>query len=53
MSTWPVPVNMLMVEAGVDYAIEFIEGRTNGRVDEEVLTEIVSRIAGRRRQSHA
>ncbi|HHY70000.1 MAG TPA: DUF3798 domain-containing protein [Bacillota bacterium] len=46
MSTWPVPVNMLMVEAGVDYAIEFIEGRTNGRVDEEVLTEIVSRIAG-------
>jgi len=46
MSTWPVPVNMLMVEAGVDYAIEFLEGRTEGRLDEKVLNEIISRIAG-------
>lgn len=37
MSTWPVPINMLMVEAGTAYAIEFCEGRTNGAYDEEVL----------------
>lgn len=46
MSTWSVPINMLMVEAGVDYAIEFLEGRTSGRVDEPALTKIVNRIAG-------
>jgi hypothetical protein len=46
MSTWGVPVNMLMVEAGVEYAIEFIEGRTDGRLDEEVLSGIVNEIAG-------
>ncbi|HCO18870.1 MAG TPA: hypothetical protein DIT39_04585 [Tissierellales bacterium] len=46
MSTWSVPINMLMVEAGVDYAIEFIEGRTNGTNDEAVLGTIINRIAG-------
>lgn len=46
MSTWSVPVNMLMVEAGVDYAIEYIEGRTNGRVDEDVLFSIFNTVAG-------
>lgn len=46
MSTWSVPVNMLMVEAGVDYAIEHLEGRTKGDLDEAVLSEIMNRIAG-------
>ena len=46
MSTWAVPVNMLMVEAGVKYAIEFCEGRTDGRVDEEVLFGIFNEVAG-------
>lgn len=46
MSTWSVPINMLMVEAGTDYAIEFLEGRTSGRMDEVVLSKIVNRIAG-------
>lgn len=46
MSTWSVPVNMLMVEAGVDYAIEFLEGRTTGTVDEAALSKIINRIAG-------
>jgi len=46
MSTWSVPINMLMVEAGVDYAIEFLEGRTDGNVDEAVLGKIVNGIAG-------
>lgn len=46
MSTWSVPVNMLMVESGVKYAIEFCEGRTNGTVDEEVLFKIFNDVAG-------
>ncbi|NMA72718.1 MAG: DUF3798 domain-containing protein [Bacteroidales bacterium] len=46
MSTWSVPVNMLMVESGVRYAIEFCEGRTDGRVDEKVLFEIFNEVAG-------
>ncbi len=46
MSTWGVPINMLMVEAGVDYSIEFLEGRTDGRLDEPVLSKIINRIAG-------
>ena len=46
MSTWPVPINMLMVQAGVEYAIEFCEGRTEGRVDEAVLFGIMNNIAG-------
>lgn len=46
MSTWSVPVNMLMVEAGVDYAIEHLEGRTNGDLDEAALSKIINRIAG-------
>lgn len=45
MSTWGVAVNMLMIEAGVDYAIEFLEGRTDGRVDEGVLFDIIDDIA--------
>ncbi len=46
MSTWSVPVNMLMVESGVKYAIEFCEGRTDGRVDEKVLFKIFNEVAG-------
>ncbi len=46
MSTWSVPVNMLMVESSVKYAIEFCEGRTNGTVDEEVLFKIFNEVAG-------
>lgn len=46
MSTWSVPVNMLMVESGVKYAIEFCEGRTKGTVDEDVLFKIFNEVAG-------
>mgnify|MGYP000882743841 FL=1 len=45
MSTWGVAVNMLMIEAGVKYAIEFLEGNTQGRVDEDVLFPIIDAIA--------
>ncbi|WP_426349259.1 DUF3798 domain-containing protein [Alloiococcus sp. CFN-8] len=46
MSTWNVAVNMLMVEAGVEYAIEFCEGNTKDTLDEEVLFGIINKIAG-------
>lgn len=48
MSTWPVPVNMMYIEAGVRYAIEYIEGRTKNKakVDPDMLTKIMSQIAG-------
>lgn len=46
MSTWQVPINMLMVESGVKYAIEYCEGRTDGRLDEEVLFSILNEVAG-------
>lgn len=42
MSTWGVPVNMVMVEGGTNYAIEYCEGRTNGKLDEEVLKKCLS-----------
>ena len=45
-STWPVPVNMLFVEAGVLYAIEYLEGRTNGRHDSAVIQSILHEVAG-------
>ena len=45
MSTWGVPVNMLMVEAGVEYAMAFAEGKTNGRLDETVLLEKMNAVA--------
>ena len=33
-STWPVPVNMLFVEAGVEYAKAVLEGKSNGNNDQ-------------------
>ncbi|EYE88567.1 hypothetical protein Q428_07335 [Fervidicella metallireducens AeB] len=45
-STWPVPVNMMFVEGGVEYAKAFLEGKTNGKVDKSKIEEIFSSIAG-------
>jgi hypothetical protein len=44
-STWPVPINMLLVEVGVRYSIEFLEGRTNGRHDRDVLMRVINEVA--------
>ena len=41
MSTWPLPINMLMVEAGVEYAIEYCEGRTNGDSDDAAVSKVL------------
>lgn len=44
-STWPVPVNMMFVEGGVEYAKEFLEGKTNGKNDKAKLEAIFADIA--------
>ncbi|WP_053956161.1 DUF3798 domain-containing protein [Inediibacterium massiliense] len=36
-STWPVPMNMMFVEAGTEYALEYIKGNTKGKVDMEKI----------------
>lgn len=46
VATWSVPVNMMYVEAGVKYAIAYLEGETDGKADAAVLTEIMSEVAG-------
>lgn len=46
VATWPVPVNMMYIEAGVEYAKAYLEGNTNGKVDKAVLLEILEGIAG-------
>lgn len=52
MGTWPVPVNMMMVEAGVKYGIKYCEGQTNGRLDDTVLREVMAEIAGEEYQTY-
>lgn len=36
-STWSVPVSMMFIEGGVEYAMQWAEGKTNGKVDQEAL----------------
>ena len=45
VATWPVPVNMMFIEAGVEYGWAYINGETNGKVDKAKLTEIMEKIA--------
>ncbi len=37
MSTWPVPVNMMFIEAGAEYAVQWIEGEFEGKINNEKL----------------
>lgn len=46
VATWPVPVNMMYIEAGVLYAKAYLEGETEGRVDRDKLVSILEKIAG-------
>lgn len=46
VSTWPVPVNMLYVEAGVEYAMAVLNNQTMGRVDLVTLEGILMARAG-------
>ncbi|MFZ5968312.1 MAG: DUF3798 domain-containing protein [Bacillota bacterium] len=45
-STWPVPVNMMFIEAGVEYTKAYLEGKTTGKVDKEKLAEFFKAYAG-------
>ncbi|MFZ5352112.1 MAG: DUF3798 domain-containing protein [Bacillota bacterium] len=45
-STWPVPVNMMFVQAGVEYAKEYCEGKIKNKVDKDAMARICSEVAG-------
>jgi len=45
-STWPVPVNMMFVESGAEYAIAWAKGETNGKLDQAKLEQLFSEYAG-------
>ena len=45
MSTWGVPANMLMLEAGVEYSIEFIEGVFTDRNDRAALERAIAKVS--------
>ena len=44
MSTWALPVNMLMVEAGTEYAIKYAQGETSGAFDDAALREAIANV---------
>jgi len=44
-ATWPVPMNMMFVEAGVKYAKQYCEGTIKSKNDKEALKKICSEIA--------
>ena len=46
MATWEVPINMMMIEAGVEYGIKWCEGEITDRCDEEALLAEMKKIAG-------
>lgn len=46
MSTWEVPINMMMIEAGVEYAIKWCKGEITDRCDEEALLAEMKKISG-------
>lgn len=39
VSTWKVPLSMLNIAGGVEYAIKILDGETNGIVDDAVLSQ--------------
>ena len=45
-STWALPVNMSMINAGFEYACAYAEGKTEGKVDEAFLTTCFCNAAG-------
>ena len=45
-STWSLPVNMTMINASFEYACLYAEGKTEGKVDLDVLSSCISEVAG-------
>ena len=46
MSTWEVPINMMMIKAGFNYAVKWIEGDITERCDEDALLKEMKAISG-------
>lgn len=51
-STWPVPMNMMFVEAGADYAVKYVKGDFDERLNldkiNECFNDYVERVTGER-----
>ena len=45
-STWSLPVNMSMINAGFEYACQYAEGKTDGKLDMDVLNTCFANAAG-------
>ena len=45
-STWALPVNMSMINAGFTYSCLYAEGKTNGKLDMDVLSKCFAEAAG-------
>lgn len=45
-STWPVPAAMMSTIASTEYAIKWLDGETNAKVDQAVLEQCMSDYAG-------
>ena len=46
MSTWTVPVAMMIIEGGVEYAIKWCKGEITERFDEEALLAELKKVGG-------
>lgn len=46
LSTWPIPVNMAFIEAGMAYAVDFLEGRIDEKCDKAKMEHILGEITG-------
>ncbi|MGM0410150.1 MAG: DUF3798 domain-containing protein [Bacillota bacterium] len=46
VATWPIPANMMYIQAGTYYAVDWIEGKIEERNDKEALKAIMEDIAG-------
>jgi hypothetical protein len=45
-STWPVPASMMSTIGSTEYAMKWMNGETNGKVDQKVLEQCMSDYAG-------
>lgn len=47
VSTWPLPVNMLMIEAGTDYAVRWCQGEFTDRFDDAEIRKSINTVAAK------
>lgn len=45
-STWPVPVNMMLVQAGVEYGFKYLNGEVDNFLDLDLWKELMMDVAG-------